>query len=78
MAFLEPLGIVKGQPFSPDDRQTRILKEGAALGELMTRNLQVNPRYTRPYWSGTQWYKSGDFTIPQATETKGEIDERVT
>ena len=54
MAMLEPLGIVKGQTFSPDERQRQILREGAALGELMARNLQINPRYTQPYWPGTQ------------------------
>lgn len=78
MAMLEPLGIVKGQPFSPDERQRRILREGAALGELMARNLQVNPRFAVPYWKGTQWYKSFDFTTSQDTETKVELDERTT
>jgi hypothetical protein len=78
MAMLEPLGIVKGQTFSPDERQIRILKEGAALGELMARNLQVNPRFAEPYWKGTQWYKSFDFTTSQDTETKVELDERTT
>jgi hypothetical protein len=76
--MLEPLGVVKGTPFEPDDRQRRLLLEGAALGELMTRNLQVNPRYTSPYWPGTQWYDSFDFTIPQITETRVELDERAT
>jgi hypothetical protein len=78
MAMLEPLGIMKGQPFSPNERQTRLLKEGAALGELMARNLQVNPRFAKPYWKGTQWYKSFDFTTSQDTETKVELDERTT
>jgi len=78
MAMIEPLGIVKGKPFSPDERQTNILKEGGALGELMTRNLQINPRYTEPYWAGTQWYKSFDFSIPQETNTIVELDQRAT
>ena len=78
MAMLEPLGIVKGKPFSPDERQTNILKEGGALGELMTRNLQINLRYTEPYWAGTQWYKSFDFSIPQETNTIVELDQRAT
>ena len=69
MAMIEPLGIVKGRPFDPDDRQKEILLKGAATGELMTRNLQVNPRYTEPYWEGTHWYKSFDFHIPQETPT---------
>ncbi|WP_230279809.1 DUF1254 domain-containing protein [Croceicoccus sp. Ery15] len=78
MAMLAPLGIEPGQPFQPDARQAAILTKGAAMGELMARNLQVNPRYTEPYWTGTQWYKSFDFHIPQETETRQELDERAT
>jgi hypothetical protein len=78
MAMLEPLGIVKGQPFSPDVRQTRILTEGAALGELMMRNNQVNPRYTAPYWEGTSWFKCFDFDTSQETDVKLQLDERAT
>jgi hypothetical protein len=78
MAMLEPLGIRKGQPFDPDGRQQQVLIDGAAFGELMARNLQVVPRYTRPYWDGTSWYKSFDFTIPQSTDYKVELDERTT
>jgi hypothetical protein len=76
LAMLKPLGIVKGEPFAPDARQTKILIEGAALGELMARNLQINPRFTEPYWAGTHWYKSIDFSIPQMTDIKVELDER--
>jgi len=78
MAMLEPLGISKHSAFEPDARLVGILEDGVALGELMTRNLQVNPRFAEPYWSGTSWYKSFDFTIPQITETKVELDERAT
>lgn len=76
MAMLEPLGIVKGKAFNPDERQTKILVKGAAMGELMTRNLQINPRFAHVYWKGTNWYKSFDFTIPQITDYKVELDER--
>jgi hypothetical protein len=78
MAMLLPLGIEKGKPFKPDARQRDILLAGAAMGELMARNLQVNPRFAHPYWKGTSWYKSFDFTIPQETETRVELDERTT
>lgn len=78
MAMLEPLGIKKGEPFAPDARQARILLEGAAMGELMTRNIQINPRFAEPYWAGTHWYKCFDFTIPQVTDYKVELDERAT
>jgi hypothetical protein len=44
----------------------------------MTRNLQVNPRYTEPYWPGTCWYKSFDFQIEQETSDTVQIDQRAT
>ena len=78
MAMLLPLGIEKSKPFTPDERQQALLLKGAAMGELMARNLQVNPRFAEPYWQNTHWYKSFDFTIPQETETRVELDERTT
>ena len=78
MAMLLPLGIEKGKAFNPDTRQQQILLKGAAMGELMARNLQVNPRFAEPYWPGTSWYKSFDFSIDQETENRLELDERVT
>lgn len=78
MAMIQPLGIEKGKAFAPDARQKTALLKGAAMGELMTRNLQVNPRFAEPYWKGTSWYKSFDFHIPQETETRVELDERAT
>ena len=78
MAMLRPLGIEKGKPFQPDERQKSILLKGGVMGELMARNLQVNPRFAEPYWKKTGWYKSFDFTIPQETETRVELDERTT
>ncbi len=44
----------------------------------MTRNLQVNPSYTEPYWPGTSWYKSFDFEIEQETADIAQIDQRAT
>jgi hypothetical protein len=78
MAMLEPLGIAKDKAFEPDEQLQKVLLKGAAMGELMVRNLQVNPRYTEPYWEGTSWYKSFDFDIPQETETIAQIDQRAT
>ena len=76
MAMLEPLGIAKGKVFSPDERQTKILLQGVKMGELMLRNLQTNPRFAEPYWKEKNWYKSFDFTVPQITDYKVELDER--
>jgi len=76
MAMLEPLGIAKGKTFNPDERKTKILLQGLKMGELMLRNLQTNPRFAEPYWEGKNWYKSFDFTVPQMTDYKVELDER--
>ncbi|MTI45460.1 hypothetical protein JM93_01143 [Roseibium hamelinense] len=76
MAMLEPLGIKKGEPFAPDERQAKILTRGATMGELMLRNMQTNPRFAEPWWEGTSWYKSFDFTVPQITDERVELDER--
>lgn len=73
MAMLEPLGIKKGIPFNPNKRQKKILMQGVAMGELMLRNLQTNPRFAENYWEGTHWYKSFDFTIPQSNDYKVEL-----
>jgi hypothetical protein len=78
MAMLQPLGIAKGEKFEPNDRLRTILLKGAAMGELMARNLQVNPRYTKPYWPGTSWYKSFDFEVEQETANIAQIDQRAT
>jgi len=39
--MLQPLGIEKGGPFSPDERQTRILIEAARVGEIMAIELSA-------------------------------------
>ncbi|MEO9778790.1 MAG: DUF1254 domain-containing protein [Sedimentitalea sp.] len=78
LGMIEPLGIVKSQEFAPDDRQQEILKKAAAMGELMTRNIQVNPRYVEPYWDDTNWYKSFDFQTEQENDTIQQIDQRGT
>lgn len=75
-AMLRPLGIARDLPFAPDARQQRILLDGAAMGELMTRNLSVNPRFAEPWWAGTGWFKCVDFQLPQELEDRAEIDER--
>lgn len=74
--MLEHLGVRKGEVFNPDERQKKILLKGAAMGELMLRNMQINPRFAETYWSNTNWYKSFDFTVPQITDYKVELDER--
>jgi hypothetical protein len=57
MAMLKPLGIEKGQPFKPDERQTKILTEAAFVGEAMAKaNDFFNPRLEASHYvEGSRW-----------------------
>ncbi len=44
MYWLRTLGIEKGKPFEPTDRQTAILEDGARVGEVMAKTLVYNER----------------------------------
>lgn len=57
MAMLKPLGIEKGVPFNPDERQTRILTEAAFVGEAMAKaNDFFNPRLEASHYvKGSRW-----------------------
>ncbi|MEZ4564861.1 MAG: DUF1254 domain-containing protein [Thermomicrobiales bacterium] len=79
MAFLRPLGIIPGQPFAPDERQTAILADAAVVGNAMAQNVDYNKRFpdSRVY-PGTD--KLWDYALLCATDQRGygyeEIDER--
>ena len=45
MAMLKPLGIEKGKPFQPDERQKKILIEGEFVGEAMAKALAFDARF---------------------------------
>lgn len=45
MAMLKPLGIERGKPFNPDERQKRILTQGAEVGELMAKANSFDKRF---------------------------------
>jgi hypothetical protein len=44
MYWLRSLGIVRGKPFEPDERQIRILEDGAKVGEMMAKSLVFDER----------------------------------
>jgi hypothetical protein len=51
MAMLKPLGIEKGKPFKPNERQKRILTEAALVGEAMAKaNDFFNPRLEQSHY----------------------------
>lgn len=58
MAMLKPLGIEKGKPFNPTDRQKRILMEGLLVGEAMAKaiDFKKSPRLEDAhYGDGSRW-----------------------
>jgi hypothetical protein len=56
LGMLQPLGIEKGKPFNPDERQKKILIEAAQVGEVMARTIGFDKRFAGvKVWPGKQW-----------------------
>ena len=52
------IGIVKGQPFAPDERMRKLLTESAALGSATARAITFEPRIGGVYFypdTGSTW-----------------------
>jgi hypothetical protein len=81
MAMLKPLGIVKGQPFKPDARQTAILEDATVLGDAMARNVMYEGSQRETgvtAFPGTQWdWVFYPVKPSQETETHSQLDERL-
>ena len=62
---LASIGIQKGQAFDPDERMTRILTDGVAIGNATARALLLRPRdKSAYYYEGSQWFTAflgGDY-----------------
>src|SRR5262249_25510692 len=65
---LAAIGIVKNQPFNPDERMKRTLTDAAAIGSATARSLFFRPRdpaaylypdsaWTTPLYSGSQFLR---------------------
>lgn len=56
MGMLQPLGIEKGRPFNPTDRQKRILVDAAQAGEVMARAIAYQKRFAgAKVWPSRHW-----------------------
>ena len=61
-AMLRPLGIEKGRPFAPDERQQRILEQAVFVGEAMAKADVGAPSAVVAFWSitlhdvSTRWH----------------------
>lgn len=78
LASLLTLGIEKGKPFAPDERQKKILLEAAQMGELMARANSYAKRfpgavvYPDKRWEYTLFLKDVNQEAPNYTQ----LDER--
>jgi hypothetical protein len=77
MGELAAIGIVKGEPFAPDERMRRILEEAAAVGTATSRSLVFTPRasegfayYDGSAWENNMWVGGYDFETPPPLVTK--------
>jgi hypothetical protein len=56
MGMLQPLGIEKGKPFTPTERQKDILTEATQVGEVMARMIGYEKRFEGvKVWPGKNW-----------------------
>ena len=76
MAMLRRVGIEKGKPFSPDERQRKILEEAALVGEAMAKANDLAKRDTEPYWPGASWKNALGLDVTQRAEHYDQLDQR--
>jgi len=56
ISLLKPLGIERGKPFAPNERERKILADAAHFGWLMGQAISYAPRFDDiTYYPGTQW-----------------------
>jgi hypothetical protein len=77
LGMLVPLGIEKGKPFEPDDRQKKILTDAAQVGELMARANAYDKRFAgATVWPGKRWEYANMVELSQDNNYYTQIDER--
>lgn len=77
LAMLKPLGIEKGKPFKPDERQKKILTEAAFVGEAMVKAIDFDKRFPGArYRPDTQWGYAMMAEPGQDLPNYSQLDER--
>jgi hypothetical protein len=75
MAMLKPLGIVKGMPFKPDARQTKILTDALLVGEAMTKVNDHSKRLKKAHYrDGSHWEFATTANYDSRTEYYQQLD----
>ena len=76
-AMLASLGIMKGKPFNPDERMTKIFSEAAIVGELTARANAYEKRFKgAKVWEGKKWEYANLVELNQEDSNYTQIDER--
>jgi hypothetical protein len=77
MGMLVPLGIEKGKPFNPTERQKKILTDAAQVGELMARANAYDKRFAgATVWPGKRWEYANMVELDQDDNYHTQVDER--
>jgi hypothetical protein len=77
MAMLAPLGLEKGKPFNPAERERKLLTDGAQMGELMAMNMSFAKRFPDTYYrKDAKWSYVIMFDPSQEAKHYTELDER--
>jgi hypothetical protein len=77
VAMLKPLGVEKGTPFHPDDRQKKILTDAAVMGDLMARVTAYDKRLDgATVFPDSHWDYANMVELDQQHDGYGQIDER--
>ena len=77
MAMLKPLGIEKGKPFKPDERQKKLLTEGAVVGEAMAKANDFEKQFPAAHYvDGRRWEFALALDPSQRTANYDQLDER--
>lgn len=76
-ATLVPLGIEKGKPFNPTERQKKILEEAVFVGEAMAGANNFDSRFDAAFYApGTKWDIALAHNLDQRAEHYNQLDER--
>jgi hypothetical protein len=76
-AMLVALGLEKGKAFKPNERQAKLLTEGALIGELMSMNISYAKRFEDSYYRpDTKWAYVVMVDPGQEKKYFSELDER--
>jgi hypothetical protein len=76
LAQLRFLGMEKGKPFQPDERQKKILEDAVVVGEAMAKANTSDKRVEPPFWPGSHWKHALVVSVDQRKPFYDQLDER--